>query len=57
MKSLKYKNWHVWQGTVGVLLSDEDNKRLQQFDNIDAVINWLYFNGEKEAARNFNKGK
>jgi len=57
MKSLKYKNWHVWQGTVGVLLSDEGNKRLQQFDNMDAVINWLYFNGEKEAARNFNKGK
>jgi hypothetical protein len=59
MKPLAFKNWHVWSGTVGVLLSNENTKHLQQFNNIDDVINWLFLNDEREAARYFNsmKGK
>ena len=57
MRALAYKNWHAWTGTTGIMLSNEDSKQLQQFSNIDDVINWLFLNGEREAARYFNNKK
>lgn len=57
MKALEYKNFHIWKGTSGIMLSNEDNKQLQQFSNINDVINWLFLNGEREAARYFNNKK
>lgn len=51
MKPLIYKNWHAWEGTSGILLSDESSKQLRQFETPDACINWLYLNDQKDAAR------
>ena len=48
-----YKNWHLWKGTAGWLLSDEDTKELREFDTIDQAINWLFISGHKETARYF----
>jgi hypothetical protein len=48
--------WHVWQlPAERVMLSDEEAKKLRQFDNVDECINWLFLEGEKEAARALNK--
>lgn len=33
------------------MLSDETAKKLRQFPNLDACINWLFLNDEKSAAR------
>ena len=57
MTPLQFNNWHAWAGTAGILLSNETTKRLQQFDTIDDVINWLFITGEREAARHFNSMK
>tara|TARA_R110002153_G_C13156847_1_gene482633 strand:+ start:391 stop:576 length:186 start_codon:yes stop_codon:yes gene_type:complete len=57
MKALEYKNWHAWAGTTGIMLSNESTKQLQQFNHIDDVINWLFLNGERGAARHFNSKK
>ena len=46
--------WHVWFATKGVLLSDEETKKLREFKDVDSVVNWLYIYGEKEAARIVN---
>lgn len=46
--------WHVWQGTAHIMLSDEDNKDLKEFDTSDQCINWLFQFGCKEAARALN---
>lgn len=48
-------NWHAWDGTgARILLSDESNKTLRSFPNLDACITWLYLQGEKDAARALN---
>jgi len=44
------------------MLSDELNKTLREFDNVDACINWLYImddgiNKLKEVARALHKHK
>jgi hypothetical protein len=51
-----FNNWHLWRGN-GFMLSNENTKELRQFNNVDEAINYLYLNGEKEAARYFNKNK
>lgn len=55
MKTAVFEDWHVWEGTNGVLMSDERTKTLRQFSNIDACVNWLYLNDQKAAARAINK--
>lgn len=52
-----YLHWHAWSSNNAWLLSNEMNKKLLQFDSFDDMINWLYLNGHKEAARHFNKLK
>ena len=52
-----FKNWHTWESNGKQLLSNEDTKELREFDNSDQVINWLFLNGSKEAARYFNSNK
>lgn len=54
-----YLHWHAWQSIPSKkwLLSDERTKKLRQFDDFDTMINWLYLNGHKDAARHFNKLK
>jgi hypothetical protein len=46
--------WHAWDGTAGVLLSDEDTKTLRSFPTVDDCITWLYGEGERIAARALN---
>jgi hypothetical protein len=51
-----FGKWHAWQLPFEyVMLSDEEAKKLRQFDNVDECINWLYLEGEKDAARALNK--
>lgn len=60
MKPFIFEQWHAWQAdnpftkTNGILLSDEDNKSLKIFDNVDDTVNWLFLNGYKTAARALN---
>ena len=58
MKTATYKHWHAWENdnpfAPRVLLSDEDAKKLHYFRTWVDVINWLYLNGNKEAARAIN---
>jgi hypothetical protein len=49
-----FGKWHVWQGVAQILLSDEDAKKLRSFKTTDDCINWLFLNGEREAARSLN---
>ena len=51
-----FGKWHAWQGAT-YLLSDEETKTLRSFPDIDHCVNWLWLNGEKEAARELNKCK
>ena len=51
-----FKHWHVWRGN-GVMLSNENTKELKQFNTLDDVINYLFLNGERNAARYFNERK
>lgn len=44
-------DWHVWQGTASVMLSNEESKQLQEFATADDCINWLFQFGCKETAR------
>lgn len=53
MKPSIYKHWHLWLAN-GYMLSNENTKELRQFKKLDDVINWLFLNGNKEAARYFN---
>lgn len=55
MKNTTFEDWHIWEGTNSVLMSDERTKTLRQFSNIDSCINWLYLHDQKEAARAINK--
>jgi hypothetical protein len=56
MKPFIFNHWHAWQTIPNgkILLSDENTKKLLQFNIIDDCINWLYLNGEKECARALN---
>jgi|GEM_PF-3765297 len=54
--ALVFSNWHLWEGMNGrILLSNEDTKELNQFNDTDTAINYLWSIGQKEAARNFNQ--
>ncbi|MGH9917092.1 MAG: hypothetical protein ACRD63_17625 [Pyrinomonadaceae bacterium] len=54
MKTFISGKWHAWQGTAQVMLSDESTKTLRAFPDADGAINWLFLNGEKQAARALN---
>ena len=51
MRPFAFNQWHAWKGAAQILLSDEDNKILRQFDTTDECINWLHLNGQAPAAR------
>lgn len=55
MKPFIFNHWHAWHGTKTILLSDENKKILREFKTIDDCVNWLFFNGYRDAARNLNK--
>lgn len=56
MEPFEWHNWHAWTVCTGrVVLSDESVKKLRDFADIDAVINWLFLEGQKDAARALNK--
>lgn len=57
MKPFIFEQWYAWQGTGGVMLSDESAKHLRQFATIDDAINWLFLNGHHGAACALNKHK
>ena len=47
-----HDNIHVWLGTKQrVMVSNESTKQLQSFNTKDDAINWLFLNGQKEAAQ------
>jgi len=45
---------HVWSVNKGFYLSYENEKRLLSFDDIDDVINHLYANGFRQAAKDIH---
>lgn len=50
------ENIHYWKNTQGKLMvSNETNKTLKSFNSIDEAVNFLFFNGFKESARQLNK--
>lgn len=49
-----FNHWHAWQGAAGILLSDESTKKLREFPDVDACINWLFLSGDRPAARALN---
>lgn len=51
MYPFTFGNWHAWQGTAGVMLSDEATKTLREFNTKGDAVNWLYLSGFKDAAR------
>ena len=55
MKTFIFENWHAWEGVRCVLLSDENANKLRGFDSWDDVINFLFLDGAKDAARALNK--
>lgn len=56
MKPFTYNQWHVWIGQENkILVSDESNKRLSSFDNIDQAINYIYMFPDWSAARALDK--
>lgn len=54
IKPFEFGNWHAWQGTAKVMLSDESVKQLREFETVDDCINWLFINDHKDAARALN---
>ena len=49
---------YIWEGSANkIMVSFEDTKTLQSFNTIDEVINNLYLNGRKDAARYVNEYK
>lgn len=52
---MEYLHWHAWQSNNNWLLSDESIKKLRQFNSFDDMINYLWFNGNKDVAKYFNK--
>jgi hypothetical protein len=55
MRTAQFKNWSAWDAVSGVLLSDDTIAKLRAFASWDDVINWLYLNDHKDAARAINK--
>lgn len=55
MKTLIFKNYHAWEGSNQVLVSDESVKRLFEFETWDDAINYFYQKGEKDFARKMNE--
>jgi hypothetical protein len=51
LKPFECGDWHAWQGTAKVMLSDESVKQLREFETVDDCINWLFQFGSKDAAR------
>lgn len=52
MKPFIHGRWHAWEVPAGrIMLSDEEVKKLRQFDSADDCVNWLYIEGYKHAAR------
>jgi len=51
LRAFTHGRWHAWQGTAKVMLSDESEKRLREFDSVNDAVNWLFTNDEKDAAR------
>lgn len=54
IKPFEFGHWAAWQGTAGILLSDESVKKLREFETPDDCINWLFQFGCKDAARALN---
>lgn len=55
LKAFEFNQWHAWQGTRGIMLSDESAKVLKNFATADDAINYLYLSaGDKPAARALN---
>lgn len=43
---------HIWYGTNDtIMVSNESTKKLHQFNSNDDAINYLFLNGQREAAR------
>ena len=58
MQGITKENIHYWTNTQGALLvSNENTKELKQFSTTDDAINWLFFKGFKDSARQLNKDK
>jgi len=57
MKPFIFKQWHIWSGTKGILVSDQESADLREFKTLDDAINWLFVNGHKEAVRALNQHK
>lgn len=57
MQPFIHANWHAWQGTASVLLSDESVGNLLSFPTVDDCINYLFLAGFKETARALNAHK
>lgn len=61
MKAFVFEHWHAWDAMnpfhPTIFLSDENNKKLYRFADVDGVITWLYANGHKAAARALNAHK
>lgn len=55
MTPFEHGDWHAWQGTAHILVSDESIKKLHYFDTTDAAINWLFLKGHQVVARALNK--
>lgn len=52
------ENIHYWKNAQGrIMVSDEDNKKLWSFEEIDDAINGLYILGFRESAREINASK
>lgn len=60
MTGITKENIHYWNPQnpffSDMMLADIPNHGLKYFDNNDDLINWLFFNGFKDSAREINKG-
>lgn len=55
MTTFTTTRFHGWTGAADkFLLSDEQEKHLREFPSVDDAINWLFLNGYKDDAREFN---
>lgn len=57
MKPFIYGKFHAWESNSKILLSNEETKHLREFASLDDCINFLFLNGDKEAARALNLHK
>ena len=58
MKDFIYGKYHAWESRPGqYLLSNESTKELSYFRSMDDLINWLWFNDEKAAAKKLHNQK